>query len=134
MIPDVAGDVATYLRDDQTLMTAVGDAIYTEVVPEDAVPPLIVVSQPRTAPLVYGVSVWDTVDVQVDALTAHDAATDARALIGAVRDLMYGFPRTQRTNAYQSVQPGLLTSELDVTYSPALSRWVLTTTVVVRAV
>lgn len=132
MIPDVAGDVATYLRDDTTLMAAVDDAVYTEVVPEDAIPPLVVVSQPRTAPLVDGVSTWDEVDVQVDALTAHDATVDARAVIGMVRDLMYGFPKTQRGNVYQSVQPGLLTAELDETYSPALSRWVLTTTVVVR--
>lgn len=133
---DVASDVASLLRADDSLMDQVSGRVYADRVPDDADAPFVVARVVQATPwfMIAGSEHTD-VTIQVDLLGQPDTESHLLGTLTQVSDLLRGLHGTvgDVTGAtYTAVTSLSAANFYDVLYSPARPRWVVTATLVVR--
>lgn len=131
---DVAGIVATHLRQQPELMALLDDALYTEEAPAGAVVPLAVVRPLADTPLLVDVSTWALATVVVDVIGDPDDKSGLRAISAEIRHHVAAMRgRVIEGAVFQAVDPIAASFSNDPTFTPSLPRWVLTASMTVRS-
>jgi hypothetical protein len=132
---DLAGILAARLRAEPAVMTAFSDRVFADVAPPDTDGMFVVVRMSAMEPSFYDVSSWQSVAVLIDIVGDPDnmqALHDGAGLVRTVLATMRGTVAAEV--AIQAVEPISGVFGYDPSYTPALPRWVLTASMVVRSI
>jgi len=134
MILDVTGAIVTKWRADVDLMTLFAGQIFADRVPADIQPPFAVVRDSGVDPTVAEVETWDGAAVLVDVVGDPSTVSALKSLAGRLRAELASLRGTTISEiVVQHVNPVSAIFGDDPTYTPALPRWVLATSLVVRS-
>lgn len=130
---DMPGTVATDLRANAALLAEFGGKVFADVAPPGVTPPFAVVRN-NGAGHITEAPTWDRISVLIDCVGDPDDIPEHTRLTGLLRESVDGMRgRTIDGVVVQHVEPADLVFGYDPTYTPALPRWVLATSMVVRS-
>ena len=133
MLIDITGTVAADLRANDALLAAFGGSVFADVAPAGTEPPFAVVRS-NGAGRPFEAATWDRISVLIDCVGDPDDIPENTRLTGLLREAVEDMRgRTIDGVVVQHVEPLDLVFGYDPTYTPALPRWVLATSMVVRS-
>lgn len=131
---DAAAIVTKTLRADSTLMAAVGNRVYADILPEAVTAPFVLVTVNSVTPAAPPTIAWDTVQIQVQIVGADNTESTLITTASRVRALIHGMDGSKPTGAaIQGVDIQAMNFGYADIDSPALPRWVLTVNLTARS-